>query len=259
MKLNMISFSQQQDERRDPISRLQRKAFLMCLVIATLFMISTGCKKFAGLSLQTDATHSPYLLNPDLNMTAWQYLKYRSGVDTTNPAWRTDTVFRLMYKAVLYSGIDTNEYTKPNRTFIFLHNLAIQTFNATVPVTVSNTCYWGYYLVGPSLVPATSWTQYTPAQVKAWLQYLIVDGEYNFNNLNPNAVTVNTLLPQNTDTLNPQSIMVLARNDDPSSGSITINNFVGSFDYTTVRTGGYVSTNGPIQVVGNLVIFKRTQ
>jgi hypothetical protein len=197
------------------------------------------------------------LLNPNLNMTAWQYLKYRSGADTTNPNWRTDTVFKLMYQAVLYSGIDTSEYTKSNRTFIFLHNLAVQTFNVTVPVTVSNNCYWGYYLADS--VPATSWSQYTPAQVKAWLQYLIVDGEYNFSNLTPNAVTVSTLLPQSADTLNPTSIMVLARNDDPSSGSITINNFVGSYSSTTVRSGGYVATNGPIQVVANLVIFKRTQ
>src|SRR5579872_7467539 len=226
-------------------------------IVIAIFSAFAGCKKFIGLSLQTDATHTPYLLNPNLNMTAWQYLKYRSGVDAANPNWQTDTVFKLMYEAVLYSGIDTNEYAKPNRTFIFLHNLAVQTFNATVPVTVSNNCYWGYYPVDS--VPATSWSQYTPAQVKAWLQYLIVQGEYNFNNLTPNSVTVGTLLPANADSLNPTSIMVLARNDDPSSGAITINNFVGSYSSTTVRSGGYVSTNGPIQVVGNLVIFKRTQ
>ena len=231
------------------------KRYLLFFVI--LLAVSAGCKKFLGLSLQTNASYSPYLLNPNLNMTAWQYLKYRSGVDPTNPNWQTDTVFKLMYEAVLYSGIDTNEYTKPNRTFIFLHNLAVQTFSATVPVTVSNDCYWGYYLVDS--IPATAWTQYTPAQVKAWLQYLIVNGQYNFNNLTPNAVTVSTLLPQGADTLNPTSIMVLARNDDPSSGSITINNFVNSYSSTTVRSGGYVSTNGPIQVVGNLVIFKRAQ
>jgi hypothetical protein len=231
------------------------KRYLLLFVL--VLVVSVGCKKFLGLSLQTNASYTPYLLNPNVNMTAWQYLKYRSGADTTNPNWQTDTVFKLMYQAVLYSGIDTNEYTKPNRTFIFLHNLAVQTFNVTVPVTVSNACYWGYYLVDS--LPATSWTQYTPAQVKAWLQYLIVNGEYNFNNLTPNAVTVTTLLPQGADTLNPTSIMVLARNDDPSSGSITINNFVGSYSSTTVRSGGYVSTNGPIQVVGNLVVFKRVQ
>ena len=225
-----------------------------------IFSAFAGCKKFIGLSLQTNATHTPYLLNPNLNMTAWQYLKYRSGSDMTNPNWQSDTVFKLMYQAVQYSGIDTNEYTKSGRTFIFLHNLAVQAFTSTVPPTVSTTCYWGYYLVGSTPAPATSWTQYTPAQVKAWLQYLIVtSGEYSFNNLTPNSITVNTLLPQNTDTLNPTSIMVLSRNDDPSSGSIMINNFVGSYSSTTVRSGGYVSTNGPIQVVGNLVVFKRTQ
>ena len=236
------------------IIRMKYPVFL----IAALLLVAPGCKKFLGLSLQTNASHTDYLLNPNLNMTAWQYMKYRSGADTTNPSWRTDTVFKFMYNAVLYSGIDTSEYTKPNRTYIFLHNLAAQTFNATVPITVSNNCYWGYYLVGSPGVPATSWTQYTPAQVKAWLQYLIVDGEYNFDNLTPNGTTVNTLLPQNTDTLNPTSIMVLARNDDQNA-QLTINNFAGSSDYTTVRSGGYVATNGPIQVVGTLVVFKRIQ
>lgn len=226
-------------------------ASIVCLIAVT------GCKKFAGLSLQTDATHDPYLLNPNLNMTAWQYLKYRSGYDTTNPNWQTDTVFRLMYNAVLYSGIDTSEYVKPGRTFIFLHNLAAQTFNATTPVTVSNNCYWGYYLVDS--LPATSWSQYSPAQVKAWLQYLIIQGKYNFDNITTNNTTVTTLLPPNTDSLNPTSIMTLVKDDVAGSGTIQINNFPGSYSYTNVRSGGYISTNGPIQVVGALVIFKRTQ
>ena len=230
---------------------------LVCTVITLLFMTVPGCKKLAGLSLQTDATHTPFLLNPNINMNAWQYMKYRSGADTTNPNWTTDTVFKLMYQAVLYSGIDTNEYTKPNRTFIFLHNVAVYTTSGTPPV-VPNTCYWGYYLVGPSQVPATSWSGYTPAQVKSWLQYLIVQGEYSFGNLTPLGTTVNTTLPTGSDTLNPQSIMVLTRNNDQNA-QLTINNFIGSYSYTTVRTGGIIATNGPIQVVGGLVIYKKTQ
>jgi hypothetical protein len=223
--------------------------------ILFLLLAFTGCSKLAGLSLQTDAKHTPFLLNPNVNMNAWDYMKYRSGADTSNPAWASDTVFKLMYQAVLYSGIDTNEYTKPGRTFIFLHNLAVQNISGTPPV-VSNNCYWGYYLIDS--VAATSWTSYSPAQVKSWLQYLIVEGEYSFDNLTPIGTTVNTLLPPGTDTLNPQSIMVLARNNDQNA-QLTINNFIGSFSYTTVRTGGIIATNGPIQVVGGLVIYKKTQ
>ena len=235
--------------------RLSPATLLLYTAIPLLFMVFTGCKKLAGLSLQTDATHTQFLLNPNLTMNAWQYMKYRSGVDPSNPSWASDTVLKRMYQAVLYSGIDTNEYTKPNRTFIFLHNVAVITTSGTPPV-VPNTCYWGYYLVDS--LPATSWASYTPAQVKSWLQYLIVQGEYSFDNLTPIGTTVNTLLPQNTDTLNPQSIMVLARNNDQNA-QLTINNFIGSYSYTTVRTGGIIATNGPIQVVGNLVIYKKTQ
>jgi len=231
------------------------KELLPVAVIAVLFLVFTGCKKLAGLPLQTDATHTDFLLNPNLTMNAWQYMKYRSGADPSNPNSASDTVFKRMYEAVIYSGIDTNEYSKSNRTFIFLHNLAVTTTSGTPPV-VPNTCYWGYYPVDS--LPATSWTSYTPAQVKSWLQYLIVQGAYSFDNLTPIGTTVNTLLPQGTDTLNPQSIMVLARNNDQNA-QLTINNFVGSSSYTTVRTGGIIATNGPIQVVGTLVIYKKTQ
>lgn len=230
------------------------KALLLFAAIPVLFLVFTGCKKLAGLPLQTDATHTDFLLNPNLTVNAWQYMKYRSGADATNPN-PADTVFKRMYEAVLYSGIDTNEYTKSNRTFIFLHNLAVTTTSGTPPI-VPNTCYWGYYLVDS--LPAVSWTSYTPAQVKSWLQYLIVQGAYSFDNLTPIGTTVNTLLPQGADTLNPQSIMVLARNNDQNA-QLTINNFVGSYSYTTVRTGGIIATNGPIQVVGGLVIYKKTQ
>lgn len=233
----------------------RQKLFPLYVAIPLMLTVFIGCKKLAGLSLQTNATHTPFLLNPNVNMNAWEYLKYRSGSDTTNPNWASDTVFKLMYQAVLYSGIDTNEYTKPGRTYIFLHNLAVQNISGTPPVETNN-CYWGYYLIDS--VVATSWTSYSPAQVKNWLLYLIVQGEYSFNNLTPLGTTVNTLLPPGTDTLNPQSIMVLARNDDQNA-QLTINNFVNSFSYTTIRTGGIIATNGPIQVAGGLVIYKKTQ
>ena len=144
------------------------------IVFFTLLLVFAGCKKFAGLSLQEDTQHHPYLLDPNVKMNAWQYLRHRSGLETATGG---DSVFFLMYQAVLYSGIDTNEYTKPGRTFIFLHNLAVLSYTATVPPVVSTTTYWGYYpvmdAVGDTLRPAVWWSDYSPAQVKSWLQYLI--------------------------------------------------------------------------------------
>ena len=222
-------------------------------LIPALLILLAGCKKLAGLDLQEDTQHHPYLLDPHVKMNAWEYLKYRSGSQTASGG---DSVFYLMYQAVLYSGIDTNEYTKPDRTFIFLHNLAVINYTATVPIVPSTTCYWGYYTVTDSLRPATSWSDYTPAQVKSWLQYLIVQGTYSYDNLTPTEVTVNTLLPPGTDTFNPHSIMTLER-VKTSDGKIRINDFVGSFDYVEVRTGGILTTNGPVHVVDERVVYKR--
>jgi hypothetical protein len=227
-----------------------QKRLLMIPVL--LLILTAGCRKLAGLGLQEDASHTPYTLDPHIKMNAWQYLKSRSGTDPGNA---NDSVFKFMYQAVLYSGIDTNEYTKTDRTFIFLHNNAVLNYNATIPPTVTNTCYWGYYQVSAPLRPATSWSDYSPAQVKSWLQYLIVQGVYSYDNLTTLEITVNTLLPAATDTLNPQSIMTLERIKD-GSAKIRINGFVGSSSSTDVRTGGILSTNGPIHVVDLYVIYK---
>jgi hypothetical protein len=228
----------------------------ICFVVPVLLLLSTtGCKKFIGLSKQDDADYTHHVLDPHVNKTAWEYLKYRSGLDTTNPIYQKDTILKSMYNAIIYSGIDTNEYKKTDRTFIFLHNSAILTYTTTAPIVPTATCYWGYYQVSTPLRPATSWTDYSPAQVKAWLQYLIIQGQYSFDNLTPVEVTVNTLLPPGTDSLNPQSIMVLERVND-SNAKLRINGFVGSFSYTDVRTGGILTTNGPVHVVDTYVIYK---
>jgi hypothetical protein len=228
------------------------------LIPALLLLLLAGCKKFAGLDLQEDTQHHPYLLDPQVNMNAWQYLRHRGGTETASGG---DSTLFFMYKAVLYSGIDTNEYTKPGRTFIFLHNLAVLNHTTTAPIVPTTTCYWGYYTVkdqvGDTLRPANWWSDYTPAQVKSWLQYLIVQGTYNYDNLTPVEVTVNTLQPPGTDTLNPRSIMTLERvKGGDGNGKIRINGFVDSFNPVDVRTGGILSTNGPIHVVDEFVIYK---
>ncbi|HEY4147386.1 MAG TPA: hypothetical protein VGM41_00590 [Chitinophagaceae bacterium] len=225
------------------------------IVIPVLILLLAGCQKFMGLSKQQDAGFEPHVLDPHINQNAWQYLKYRSGLDTTNPNYKKDTIFKPMYDAIIYSGIDTNEYTKPDRTFIFLHNAAVLTLTTTAPKVPASTCYWGYYQVSSPLRGATSWNDYSPAQVKSWLQYLIIQGQYSFDNLSPIEVTVNTLLPPGTDTLNPQSIMVLEKIND-SNAKIRINGFVGSYSYTDVRTAGILGTNGPIHVVDTYVIYR---
>jgi len=88
------------------------------VLTGALFLLG-GCN-LANLKLQENADYSPSVLDNHINMTAWQYIKTRSYNYTGK-----DTIFKLMRQAIEYSGIDTNEFIKDNRTFMLLHNDAI--------------------------------------------------------------------------------------------------------------------------------------
>lgn len=164
-----------------------------------------GCSAF-GLDLQQDYDYKKSILEENVNMTAWEYLKKRA--DGSNP---NDTVFRWMKKAIDYSGIDTLEYTKPNRTYIFLHNEAIRRVNGSQ--TLQSNCFFLDYPIitknpdgtikfttPTSGIPVTStptksWKDYDKETVRKYLLYLIGIGDYNYSNLTQNEVVVQSLLP----------------------------------------------------------------
>jgi hypothetical protein len=219
--------------------------FIMALSFA-------GCKKLLGLERQTSEDHVVSTIDPHINKTAWQYLKERA---TGTP----DSIFNLMYQAVLYSGIDTNEYTKPNRTYIFLHNDAVLRKSGS---SVTSDCYFGKYKVNGQ--PATSWTQYPQIQVKNYLLSLIMDGVYSFENITPDPVFVKTLMPPGYDPLNPESLIAFRVINDRDS-RLRINDFPGSAVPTPnlatpgiqARTAGILATNGAIHVVDRVVFYQK--
>ena len=211
-----------------------------------------GCKKIAGLQLQEDQQHITHTIDPNINKTAWQYLKDRALGTSDNP---NDTIFRFMYQGIVYSGIDTAEYLKPDRTFIFLYNDAVYRKSGSSTAT---DCFFGRYKVNNAA--ATKWQQYTPQFVKNYLMYLIVPGHYNFDNVTPDNTIVTTLLPQGADTLNPTSIMAFRVINDRNS-KFRINDFTGTVPYATqryveARTAGLISTNGTIHVVDRVVEYR---
>ncbi|WP_205509205.1 hypothetical protein [Longitalea arenae] len=212
------------------------------LFFGLLLVCMTGCRKLAGLELQKDTDHETSTLDPHIHKTAWQFLKERSVLS------QPDTVLKRMYDAIIYSGIDTAEYTKPGRTFIFFHNDAV--FRSAQP-TASDT-WWGRYKVNNAI--AKSWTQYTPQQVKNWLLYLIAEGEYSYHNLGPENVELKTLLPEGTDAANPKSLMYLKLSNDRDS-RVRVNDFLNSVRVTVGRTSGILSDNGPIHVVDRVVEY----
>lgn len=236
------------------------KSYLPVILVSFLIVsgvIFSSCKKLAGLPLQQNVTHDVTTIDPHINMTAWDFLKSRAlGTSSFG-----DSIFYQMYLGILYSGIDTNEYIKPGRTFIFYHNDAVIRKSGTPPKTTTD-CYFGKYPISGQA--ATSWTQYPKDQVKNHLLSLIVQGEHSFENITPDPEFDQTLMPVNYDPLNPQSQITFRVINDRDS-RLRINDFPGSAYPTPglaspglqARTAGILSTNGPIHVADRVVFFAK--
>jgi hypothetical protein len=254
-------------------------------LLIMLIVLLSGCYK-----VQKDYKFVPYELDPHVNMTAKDYILSRS--DSVTPG-RIDTTFRWMKKAIEYSGIDWAEYEKPNRTYILLHNSAIR-------VLTSGKTTAGFFFDYPVVVkdingnpvpsvlnpgldstkPALNWTEYSPTTVKNYLLSLIIEGQYNFDNLGVTNTTVKTLLPPNTVAGNDSRLAFVVvqttPNPDPTAaGNITLNKASGRGfdpeglmnlkivnnqnspirvnDRTDDRTAGYIATNGPMHVYDKTV------
>ncbi|MES2418844.1 MAG: hypothetical protein V4541_11695 [Bacteroidota bacterium] len=178
------------------------------LVLISLSLLVSGCSMF-GLDLHQDYDYKKSIIDENVHMNAWEYLKKRANGNNPN-----DTAFRWMKKAIDYSGIDTLEYTKLNRTYIFLHNEAIRKVNGSQ--TLQSNCFFKDFPVitrnpdgsikftsATSGVPSTSnptksWSDYDKETVKKYLLYLIGVGDYNYDNLTPDGVDVQSLLPPNS-------------------------------------------------------------
>jgi len=238
--------------------KFQLKIIGYCICIFLSALSFTGCKKLFGLKVQENTEHVTTTIDPHIYKTAWQFLKDRALGPATVP---DDTIFKRMYQAVVYSGIDTNEYTKTGRTFIFLHNDAVRRVVSNV---VQTDCYFGKYKVGPSPgVPATRWEDYPQLQVKNYLLSLIVQGEHSFDNVFPDPKFEKTLLPPNTDPLNPESLIAFRVVNDRDS-RFRINDFPGTAVPTPslangiqARTAGILSTNGPVHVIDRVLFYQK--
>jgi hypothetical protein len=222
--------------------KMKQQIIYNAIFIGLLMVSITGCKKLAGLDLQEDTDHETSVLDAHINKTAWQYLKERSILN------QPDTIFKRMYDAIIYSGIDTAEYTQPGRTFLFLHNDAV--FRTATPTATD--CYWGRYKVNNAV--AKSWSNYTQQQVKNWLLYLIAKDEYSYDNLDAENVQTKTFLPEGADAANPGSLMYFKLSNDRDS-RVRVNDFLNSVRVTVGRTSGILSDNGPIHVVDRVVEY----
>jgi hypothetical protein len=225
--------------------------------ILFLSLFFTSCKKLAGLPLQENQPHIVSTLDPHVNMSAWEYLKSRA---LGTSAFKDSILYR-MYQGIIYSGIDTGEYTKPGRTFILMHNDAVLR-RAGNPLVTQPDCYFGRYKVNGQ--PATKWEDYNKDSVKNYMLSLIVEGEHTFENTLPDPKFEKTLRPKGTDPLNPESIIAFRVINDRDS-RFRINDFPGSAvpmpNLATpgiqARTAGILSTNGPVHVIDRVLFYQK--
>lgn len=242
--------------------------------------------------LQKDYNYIPVVLDPNINVTAKDFMNSRgkAGVGA-------DTVFKWMQLGIEYAGIDTAEYKTSGRTYIFLHNSAIRTTTGSgATLKVTGGFFFDYPIVvkdaagvvikskidptADSMRPAITWNEYPQQMVKNYFLYLIIQGEYTFENLGATNTTVQTLLPAGSvvspkdsklgwvvtkTTPNPDAASATSITFSPTAGTgfdpegkmnLTLRSVSGSpqdapltiNDRVVDRTAGYFATNGKIHV-----------
>jgi len=207
--------------------------------LLSLALCIAGCSTF-DLDVQKNYDYHQFILDEQLHMTAWDYLKSRANGSPSNP---TDTVFRWMKKAIDYSEIDTNEYMKPDRTYIFLHNDALMKMSGT---KVTAGFFFDFPIVTAldpvtglpkTTAPATRWTQYSKQTVKSYLLYLIINGSHNFDNLVPGPNLFQTLLPAGSVATRESKLGFLVTPATVPGNTDGKNTTAATFTYSTTGTG----------------------
>lgn len=244
-------------------------------LLSGLFL--TSCS-LVGLDLQKDYVYEKKELDPHLNKTARQYLEDRGK----NPVKTNDTVFKWMQLGIEYAGINLDEYEKPGRTFIFLHNDAIRVLdkgNVTkglwfdLPKVVSVDPVTGII----TTKPATKWEDYSKETVKNYFLYLILQGDYGFNNALPENSTLQTLLPAGT-VASKESLLgyIVSKSTPPKDNVIRHTSVAGGNgfdpegkinmkivykdgtplrinDLVDNRSAGQIATNGQVHVYASTI------
>ena len=201
--------------------------YIAFLATAGLF---SGCE-IAGLEFQEDAPYDYHVLNPQTGMSAWEFLNLP----------RQDTIFELMQEGIAYAGLE-EEYKKADRTFLFLRNDAILRYNPNG--TVSSASYFGYNKLdnGSS---ATKWQDYPVEEVRAFLQYHIIEGVYTFGqNLGPENVEVTTL--------SGETAFIRAGNERNSP--VRINDYPFALRPASGHSTNIQTTNGVIHVINGFTV-----
>lgn len=241
------------------MKRISRMQTLLCWPVLAISLL-TGCSLF-DLELQKSYDYEHKTLDPHIGISARQFLENRSYGTTENP---TDTAFKWMRMGLEYAGFNLDEFEKPSRTFIFLHNEGVKLWDAKT-AKVTGGLFFDFPIVTgedpegkPITRPATKWEDYSKEDVRNYFLYLILQGDYNFDKLQIENTEATTLLPPNT-VAGKGSLLGYLNNgkgfdqDGKMNLKIVNNNDLAPIqinDKTVNRSGGYIATNGVVHVYG---------
>ena len=189
-----------------------------------VLLLAAGCD---DMKLQTDAEYNGSVLDPHINMTAWEYFESRSDISSD------------FMPAIAHAGMrDSYTQTGHEYTFLALTNTAISTFVNS----------YGTY---------TSITEVPVEDVKNLLLYHIVDGRYSgYGELQVEAMFVLTLRR------GEQGLMTMLTRKNPwmaHAGAITVND-TGTNGNSPLRhavSSNIMPTNGVIHVFDDYCYYKK--
>lgn len=228
---------------------MKRKIYFLLISVVISSFIFSGCK-LAGLDLQKDTPFDASIRDSKINMTALEFMNSRKDL------------FSSMIEAVAYAGL-TDEYTKPDRTFLLLTNRALsdETYFPTPPAVMGS--YFGCNKVlnplytptdptkGPQYLTPDSWSVYPVETVKQFLLYHIVKENVSFRNAKAFSTFYESVAYKAAGDTTMVSIYLV--ND--RNATMRINGFTGSRKVDLApRTSGIDCTNGVIHVLDDFII-----
>lgn len=203
------------------------RSIIFSILMFCLLTIGTSC-------LQKDYDYEGEPLNPNINMTAWEFMQSRPDI------------FSRMIEAVEYAEM-RDFYTQTDRkyTYLFLNNTAMENFLAK---------YGAGDFIGVDV-----------EKVRKLLLYHIIVGEYHAYNkkLPIEPIYVKTLLEGEDGLL---TIMVeksaqatAVFQDQIVNGNVIINQSNSNYASQRINsvTTNILANNGPIHVYRNYAFFKR--
>ncbi|NLO70362.1 MAG: hypothetical protein GX102_05355 [Porphyromonadaceae bacterium] len=203
------------------MKKIIKRIYITCILLTLML---TGC----GLELQKDFDYVSSVLDPHIDMTAWEYVKSRPDM------------FSIYCDAVEYAEIKDYFTQKDKKyTFLALSDVAMKTY------------------MQDRFPGATKIEECDKETVKRMLLYHIVDGEYSaYGNLMVEPMFVLTLIR------GEEGLMTMLTRKNPwqaDAGKVVVND-TGSNGSSPMRlavTSNIMPTNGVIHVFDSYCYYKK--